>query len=142
MNNTIRHDTKGIMNMNTKAKVSDGINRDKVVVEGKEYGILGRSYCWCETFKTFLRGQGKLAGGAKVDIVAERELADTGTAVAYMVEYAVNGMGRVAYVYSQIGFVDEYTENYIVASSRIPALEECARKHDYCVAYRRAVVGK
>lgn len=127
--------------MNTKAKVSDGINRDKVVVDGKEYGILGRSYCWCETFTTFLRGQGKSAGGAKVEIVAERELADTGTAVAYMVEYTVNGMGRVAYVYSQIGFVDEYTENYIVSASRIPALEECAR-HDYCVAYRRAVVGK
>lgn len=129
--------------MNTKkAIVSDGTNRDKVVVDGKEYGILGRSYCWCETFKTFLRGQGKVAGGAKVEIVAERELADTGTAVAYMVEYIVNGMERVAYVYSQIGFVDEYTENYVVAASRIAALEECARKHDCCTAYRRAVTGR
>lgn len=125
-----------------KAIVSDGTNRDKVVVEGKEYGILGRSYCWCETFKDFLHAQGKAAGGAKVEIVSERELADTGTAVAYMVEYTVNGMGRVAYVYSQIGFVDEFTEDYVVSASRIAALEECARKHDCCTAYRRAVIGK
>lgn len=125
--------------MNTKkATVSDGTNRDKVVVDGKEYGILGKSHCWCETFTTFLRAQDK-AGVAKIEILAERELANTGTAAAYMVEYIVNGMSRVAYVYSQIGYVDEYTDNYIVASGRIPALEECAQKHDYCTAYRRAV---
>lgn len=121
-----------------KAIVSDGTNRDKVVVEGKEYGILGRDFLYCETFSGFLRSQG-VAGVAQIKIASEVDLATMGLSTAYMVEYSVDGAERFAYVCSSTG-TDDFVENYVVSSVRIPALEELGRNG--IAKYRRAVMGE
>lgn len=124
--------------MNTKAKVSNGINRDKVVVGGKEYGILGRDFRYCETFMEFLRNQG-LTVAAQIKIASEVELATMGLSTAYMVKYAVDGAERFAYVASSTG-MDDFVENYVISSVRIPALEELGRNG--IAKYRRAIMGE